>query len=311
MAQPNLAFLFPGQGSQQVGMGQSFYQASEDARNLFCQAEEILDLPLRRYCFEGPAEKLKDTRIAQPAIFTVGFIISHLLQKEGIVPSMVAGHSLGEYTALAVAGALPFTEGLLLVKKRAELMASTPGDGGMATVVNMDQETLNMVLAKYQKEGLIEAANFNSPSQIVVSGEKKLVVKLAEEINAEKKGKAVVLEVSGAFHSRMMRPAAEEFEKVLAKIDFSPPAIPLVTNVTAEVVTTAEEIPGLLAQQLYSPVLWEKSVRRLDKLGAGYYLEPGGKVVTGLVKKTLREAKTFPVLEMADFKKVLAILKEV
>src|SRR5690554_1440321 len=304
-------FLFPGQGSQVVGMGQSFYEASEEAKNLFCQAEEILNLPLRRYCFEGPAEKLKETRIAQPAILTVSFIISHLLQNEGITPSLVAGHSLGEYTALAAAGSLSFKEALLLVQKRAELMASVPGNGGMAAVLNTDPEVLHAILSRYKKEGVLEPANFNSPSQVVVSGEKKLLVRLVEEINKNKIGKAVVLKVSGAFHSRMMLPAAEKFQKILAKTTFSPPAVPLVANVTAETVVSPAEIPGLLAKQLYSPVLWEKSLRRMNELGAGYYLEPGGKVVTGLVKKTLPKVKTNPVLEMADFKKVLAILKEV
>ena len=311
MTGKKLVFLFPGQGIQRVGMGEAFYKEYQEAKDLFAEAEEVLGLPLRKYCFEGPAAELTATRIAQPAIVTVSFIIFNLLQKQGVTPSFVAGHSLGEYTALAAAGVLPFRETLLLVRKRAELMAAVPGEGAMAAVLNLPPERLEEILAKYQQEGLIEPANFNSPSQIVVSGEKRLVLRLAEEINNEKTGKAILLEVSGAFHSGMMKPAAEEFAKVLAGFNFSPPVVPLVANVTAGAVTDAGEIPGLLAKQLYSPVLWDKSVRQLAKMGAELFVEIGGKVLTGLVKKTLPGAETFAVVEPEDLKKVLAFLKEV
>ena len=310
MTGKKLVFLFPGQGIQRVGMGEAFYKEYQEAKDLFAEAEEVLGLPLRKYCFEGPAAELTATRIAQPAIVTVSFIIFNLLQKQGVTPSFCRSQP-GEYTALAAAGVLPFRETLLLVRKRAELMAAVPGEGGMVAVLNLPVERLEEFLAKYKKEGLIEPANFNSPSQIVVSGEKRLVVQLAEEINKEKTGKAILLEVSGAFHSGMMKPAAEEFEKVLAGFTFSTPAVPLVSNVTAEAVTAAGEIPGLLAKQLYSPVLWDKSLRQLEKMGAEVFLEIGGKVLTGLVKKTLPGAKTFAVVEPEDFKKALAFLKEV
>ena len=310
MTGKKMAFLFPGQGTQRVGMGESFYNEYQEARELFTEAEEVLGLPLRSYCFTGPAEELTATRIAQPAIVTVTFIIFHLLHKQGITPSFVAGHSLGEYTALAAAGVLPFRESLLLVQKRAELMASVPGEGAMAAVLNIPADRLEEHLKKYQKEGLIEPANFNSPAQIVVSGEKRLVRPLVAEINNEKTGKAILLEVSGAFHSGMMRPAAADFRKALTGFNFAAPAVPLVANVTASPVTAAGEFPDLLERQLYSPVLWDKSLRQLEKMGAEVFVEIGGKVLTGLVKKTLPGAKTLTIEEPEDLKSA-CIFREV
>lgn len=303
--------LFPGQGSQFVGMGHSLYQASATAKNLFHQAEEVLEMPLRSLCFEGPATDLTDTRIAQPAILTVSYILFQLLKEDGIAPSWVAGHSLGEYTALLAAGAFSFEDALLLVKRRAELMSSVPGDGGMVAILNMPIADLQEEVEKLKKEGVIELANHNSPVQIVVSGEKSLVHKLADTVNGSKRGKAIMLAVSGAFHSPLMIPAAKELRTELDQTAFQSLAIPLVANVTAEPVHSAGELPDLLEKQVYSPVLWEESLRKLSDLGCHLYLEVGGKVLTGLVKKTLKGVTAHYVIEVDDLKKVLAILKEV
>lgn len=311
MTKRKTAFLFPGQGSQFVGMGYSFYQSSSQAKRLFNDAEEILGIPLKRLCFEGPLEELTATRVAQPAILTVSYIIYTLLKSEGIAPSWVAGHSLGEYTALVAAGALTFKDALSLVRRRAELMGQVPGEGGMAAVLNTPREVLEELVSDLVSEGPLELANHNSPSQIVVSGEKTLVIRLVERINKEKLGKAILLEVSGAFHSRLMLPAAEEFRKDLDNIKFAPLSVPLIANVSAKEVNSPDELPDLLERQIYSPVLWEESLRNLEALGCGSFLEAGGKVLTGLVKKTLKGVDTYNVIEMDDFKKVLAILKEV
>lgn len=303
--------LFPGQGSQFVGMGRSLYEASATAKNLFHQAEEVLALPLCNLCFNGPSADLTDTRIAQPAILTVSYIIFQLLKENGVTPTWVAGHSLGEYTALVAAEALDFEDALRLVKRRAELMSSVPGEGGMVAVLNLPLADLQEEVEKLKKEGVLELANHNSPAQIVVSGEKPLVRKLADTINESKKGKAIMLEVSGAFHSPLMLPAAKQLRVELDRTVFHPLTVPLVANVTAELVTSAEELPSLLEKQVYSPVLWEESLRKLSSLGCDLYLEAGAKVLTGLVKKTIKGVTAHHVIEADDLKKVLAFLKEV
>ncbi|NLM37820.1 MAG: ACP S-malonyltransferase [Firmicutes bacterium] len=300
-----IAYLFPGQGSQYVGMGASLYREFALARSIFAEAEEVLGLPLRQYCFEGPLAELTETRIAQPAILTVEYIIYRLLAAEGVVPAWVAGHSLGEYAALVAAGTLTFADALSLVQKRAEHMAAVPVEGGMAAVINYPFAKLEALVKELAAEGIIALANFNSPTQIVVSGEKRLVEALVARIAEEKGGRAIPLAVQGAFHSRLMKPAAERFRMDLAGTTFRPLQTPLISNVTAEEVTAAADLPSLLEKQIYSPVQWEATTRRLLASGCDLFLELGGKVLSGLVKKTDAGAKVISLLEAEDVKKYL------
>lgn len=305
MSSKKLVFLFPGQGSQFVGMGHSYYLNSSEASAIFEEAEDTLGFPLKHYCFEGPLSLLTDTKVAQPAILTVSHIIHHLLAKEGISPSWVAGHSLGEYSGLVAVGALSFSDALRLVKQRAELMGQVEVDGGMVAIINTPRELLEEMVSRLSREGVIELANHNSPSQVVVSGEKRLLTRLVEEINGQKRGKAIMLEVSGAFHSSLMKPAAIKFRNLLEKTSFSPPTAPLIANVTARPISSEEEIPLLLERQIYSPVLWEETLRTLESLGGRIFLEIGGKVLTGLVKKTLTGVDTYSIIEWEELKKYL------
>ena len=228
-----IAYLFPGQGSQYVGMGSSLYTEFALARSIFTEAEEVLGLPLRKYCFEGPLTELTKTRIAQPAILTLEYIIYRLLAEEGVTPTWVAGHSLGEYAALIAAGTLTFADALQLVQKRAEYMAAVPVPGGMAAIVNYPFDQLEALVNELAADGVIALANFNSPSQIVVSGEIRLVEELVARVKESKVGKAIPLAVQGAFHSRIMEPAAQRFREDLARTKFLPLKTPLISNVTA------------------------------------------------------------------------------
>ncbi|HHW11683.1 MAG TPA: ACP S-malonyltransferase [Firmicutes bacterium] len=300
-----IAYLFPGQGSQYVGMGASFYAEFALARSIFAEAEEVLGLPLRKYCFEGPLTELTKTRIAQPAILTVEYIIYRLLTEEGVAPTWVAGHSLGEYAALVAAGTLTFADALQLVQKRAEYMAAVPVDGAMAAVVNYPFAQLEAMVKELAADGIIELANFNSPTQIVVSGEKQLVEALVARITEEKVGRAIPLAVQGAFHSRIMEPAAKRFHDDLARTNFLPLKTPLISNVTAEEVTSPDELPSLLEKQIYSPVQWEATTRHLLASGCDLFLELGGKILSGLVKKTTAGAKVIYLMEAEDVKKYL------
>ncbi len=305
MSEKKVAFIFPGQGCQFIGMGESFYRESILARNIFQEAEDILNIPLREYCFEGPLDELTDTRIAQPAILTVEFIIFNLLKEEGFLPSWVAGHSLGEYVALIASGTIKFSDALLLVRKRAEHMAAVSVNGGMAAILNIPVTQLEGMIKELQSDGIIELANYNSPAQIVVSGEKKLVDSLVIQINQTGKGKAIPLEVQGAFHSSLMKPAAKEFRMDLKRTSFLPIEIPIISNVTAEEVLSPEMLPELLEKQIYSPVRWMDSIKKLALLDCNIFLEIGGRILSGMVKKTLMGANTCWIREMEDLKKHL------
>ena len=300
-----VAFIFPGQGCQYVGIGHSLYQDFTLAKSIFLEAEEILGLPLRKYCFEGPFEELTKTKIVQPAILTVEYIIFSLLQEEGFEPTWVAGHSLGEYAALIASGAITYANALSLVRKRAEHMAAVSVNGGMAAILNLPLTDLAGMVEDLQVEGIIELANFNSPVQTVVSGEKELVTKLTARIKQSGRGKVIPLEVQGAFHSSMMKPAAEKFREDLKRTSFLPINTPIISNVTAEEVLSSDQLPLLLEKQIYSPVRWEETIKKLASLDCDLFLELGGKILSGMVKKTFSKANTYFIRETEDLKKYL------
>lgn len=281
-----IAFVFPGQASQYVGMAKDLYENSLVAREIFDKAEEILGFDIKRICFEGPEDELRQTKITQPAIFIHSYIISKHL--DGILKAdMSAGHSLGEYSALVYAGVLSFEDGLKIVKLRGELMqkAGEENPGTMAAIVGLDYEKVKE-LCEEIKDGIVQPANFNTPEQIVISGEVN-AVKIAMEL-AKKAGAKIVRElvVSGAFHSPLMESAKEKLREAFEDVKFNKPSIPVYFNVTAQPSFEPNEIKNLLYLQLTSPVLWTQIVRNMISDGATKFYEIGpGKVLQGLIKK--------------------------
>ena len=283
----SIAFVFPGQGSQYVGMGKDLYLQNATAKSLFDHADELLGFSLSRICFDGPEDELRQTRNTQPAIFLHSIVVARLL--EGLAPEMAAGHSLGEYSALVAARALSFEDGLKLVRLRGELMqqAGETNKGTMAAIVGLQPDEVTTVCKEASSAGVVEPANFNSPGQTVVSGSVDGVHKAMEL--AKHRGAKLVKElvVSGAFHSPLMQSAREGLRAALDEIDIHDAAIPVYANVTAEPVQHAQEIRELLYKQVTSPVLWEQSVRNMVRDGASTFQEVGpGKVLQGLIKRT-------------------------
>jgi [acyl-carrier-protein] S-malonyltransferase len=280
------AYIFPGQGSQYVGMARE-YAALPAGRALIEEADRILGFPLSAVCFEGPEEELRQTRNTQPAIFLHSMLAARALG-EAETPAMLAGHSLGEYSALVVAGALSFEDGLRLVRVRGELMqrAGESRRGTMAAVVGLPGPDLEALCREASTAGIVQPANFNSPGQTVISGSVEGVHR-AMELARERGAKLVKeLVVSGAFHSPLMEEAREGLMHALATAAVNDARIPVYTNVTAEPVTRAGEIRELLVRQLTAPVLWEQSVRNMVRDGATRFLELGpGKVLQNLVKR--------------------------
>lgn len=282
-----IAFVFPGQGSQYVGMGKDLYQQNPSARQLFERADDILGFSLSTICFEGPENELRQTQNTQPAIFLHSVVLANVL--DFLKPDMVAGHSLGEYSALVVAGALSFEDGLRLVRLRGELMqhAGEANRGTMAAVVGLEPDTIGEVCAEASAAGVVQPANFNSPGQIVISGSVN-GVRRAMEL-AKQRGAKLVKElvVSGAFHSPLMESAKDGLKNALEGTRLQDARIPVFANVTAEPVTRAAEIRELLDRQVTSPVRWEQSVKNMVRNGASAFYEVGpGKVLQGLIKRT-------------------------
>lgn len=309
-----IAFLFPGQGSQQAGMGKALAESNEAVSSLFQKADEVLKENLSSIIFEGPQDKLTLTVNAQPALLTTSIALLEYFKQSGIQPDYTAGHSLGEYSALVAAGAFSFEDGVYAVRKRGELMeqAVPNGEGTMAAVLGLDREKLSAVCKEATAEGTpVQLANLNCPGQIVISGSKQGVESAAAKAKDAGAKRVIPLDVSGPFHSQLMKPAADEFRNVLDSLSIGSARIPVIANVTAEPMQDANEIKEKLIQQLYSPVLWEDSVSRMIELGVDTFIEIGpGKVLSGLVKKIDRSVKTFSVYDQESCEAAIAALKE-
>lgn len=284
-----IAFIFPGQGAQAVGMGKDAYEKHEAARAIFEQANKVLGYSLTDLIMEGPEEVLKQTANTQPALLTVSTALLQIVKEKGLKADYVAGHSLGEYSALVAAQSLTFQDAVLLVRSRGLFMeeAVPGGQGAMAAVLGAERGALDELCKQISSEvSAVELANVNCPGQIVVSGSAAGVQAVAERGKEAGAKRVIPLEVSGPFHSSLMKPAAERLAQKLAEAAIAPAAIPVVANVTAKQVTASEEIRALLAEQVYSPVLWEDSIQYLIGQGVDTFVEIGsGSVLSGLIKK--------------------------
>lgn len=293
-----LAFLFPGQGAQAVGMGKALADAHPAAREVFARADQALGFPLSRLCWEGPEEELRKTVHAQPALLTHSVAAWTLVDRAGVAPAWTAGHSLGEYSACVAAGALAFEDAVRLVHRRGALMyqAGIERPGAMAAILGLDRAAVEAACDGAREAGVVQPANLNAPGQVVISGEVAAVERACELAKAAGAKRAIRLEVSGAFHSPLMAPAAEGLKEALAAVTIRDGRCPVIANVHAAPVRTAAEIRAALEAQLLGAVRWEDSMRWLIGAGATGFVEIGtGRVLRGLLRTIDREAAAWNV----------------
>jgi [acyl-carrier-protein] S-malonyltransferase len=304
-----LALVFPGQGSQQVGMGKSIAEGFPEAREVFDLADRTLGFSLSRLCFEGPADELKLTENTQPAILTTSVALYRVLAAKGIEPDYVAGHSLGEYSALVAASGLRLEDAVGLVRSRGRYMqeAVPLGEGAMAAVLGLSADEVEAVCREASQGEVVEPANLNAPGQTVIAGHTAAVERAGVKAKERGAKRVIPLPVSAPFHCRLMRPAQERLQRDLSGVPFFDPRVPLISNVDAKPVRTGAEVVDALVRQVSSPVRWEESVRYLVGRGVDQFVEVGpGKVLSGLVRKVADQARVVSVEDPSGVERLLA-----
>lgn len=307
-------FMFPGQGSQFVGMGQELYQRYSYVRDIFTMADKTLSMPLSELIFEGPADLLQQTVNAQPALLTISVALGELLRRHGLQPAAVAGHSLGEYSALVAAGSLDFVDALRLVRHRGQYMqeAVPLGQGGMMAVLGLSRDQVERGCELASTAGIVEVANLNCPGQVVIAGHNEALQQAQVHLKELGARRCLLLQVSAPFHCSLMQPAGVKMGHLLAGVEIRDPQLPVVVNVDAHYAASGDQIRDALVRQVSSPVQWEQSIQRLIADGHDLFVEVGpGQVLSGLVKKINRNVCTVNFGDLTAPEKVIAGLKEI
>ena len=306
-----IAFIFPGQGAQSVGMGKDLYENYGASKKIYESSDKILNKSVTTLCFEGPEEDLKQTVNTQPCIVTTSIAMLEALKSElNITPDYTAGHSLGEYCAMYTAGVMNLETTLKLIQKRADLMGEIKG-GSMAAVLNATEEVLKAGLEEGNKVGYVAVANYNSPAQVVITGDEKAVKTAGDYILANGARRVVPLAVSGAFHSEFMKDAGNRFSEYVAEFELSDANLPVITNVDASLTTKADDFKSKMPRQIYSSVHWTQTIQKMVEEGVDTFVEIGpGKVLAGLNKKIAPEATVYNIYDKSSLEQTIASLKE-